>query len=134
MRPVLAPQLSEFCIQLTTIIQQDVDVAAPFPEVLAAFHRWAEQFAPYKLASWGEYDRRQIASDCELHKIVNPFASSLHVNVKGLFAEAYQLRRQEGLGQAIRRLGLTRKGIAHRGIDDARNIVRILQAGLGTLL
>jgi len=128
--PGLAPRLSDFCTQLTSIRQSDVDSAPSFPEAIVAFRRWAEPFSPYALASWGDYDRRQVAADCRLHKMANPFESVPHVNLKALFAAAHCLKKKDGLGQALRRLGIAREGTAHRGIDDARNIVRILQAGL----
>jgi inhibitor of KinA sporulation pathway (predicted exonuclease) len=32
-----------------------------------------------------------------------------------------------GIGAALGRLGIERAGTAHRGIDDARNIARILR-------
>src|SRR5690606_29582969 len=39
-RPVHHPQLSEFCTELTTIRQRDVDDAPPFLQVLAAHQAW----------------------------------------------------------------------------------------------
>ncbi len=36
-----------------------------------------------------------------------------------------------GVGQALRRVGLRFEGTPHRGIDDARNIVRLLPYALG---
>ena len=37
------------------------------------------------------------------------------------------------MGQALRRLGLRFEGPPHRGIDDARNIVRLLPYALGRM-
>jgi 3'-5' exoribonuclease 1 len=39
-RPVVEPTLSDFCLQLTSIRQKQVDFAATFREVFPAFLNW----------------------------------------------------------------------------------------------
>lgn len=129
-RPFLAPKISEFCTELTTIRQADVDAAPGFPEALAAFHRWSASEGDFILAAWGNYDGAQIARDCAKHGIDNPFESVSYVNIKTTFAKHLGLSRSMGLGGALRRLGLRQEGTAHRAIDDARSVVRILQSGV----
>lgn len=129
-RPFLAPKISEFCTELTTIRQADVDAAPGFPEALAAFHRWSASEGDFILAAWGNYDGAQIARDCAKHGIDNPFESISYVNIKTTFAKHLGLSRSMGLGGALRKLGLRQEGTAHRAIDDARSVVRILQSGV----
>ena len=75
--------------------------------------------------SWGEYDHRQFERDCKLHDVAWPFGDR-HVNLKKLYIERFSLKRGEGFGHALGKHNLTFEGRPHRGIDDARNIVRML--------
>ena len=124
-RPVLHPTLSDFCTELTTIRQEQVDVAAPFPSVINDFQKWiGVGTKSHILGSWGYYDRKQLEKDCKLHEISCEWLDP-HFSVKHQFAKLAQLRRPCGLGQALDKEGLTFEGTPHRGIDDAKNIARI---------
>jgi len=123
-RPVRHPVLTEFCTALTSITQQQVDTAMGFPDVLARLIQWATAYPNHLFSSWGEYDRKQLARDCSFHRVRYPFKD--HVNLKRLFAKAMGLRKPDGMAPALRRVGLPLQGTHHRGIDDARNIVRLL--------
>ena len=133
-RPFMAPNLSEFCTELTTIQQSDVDPAPAFPGALEVFCRWAAEGGDFTLAAWGNYDGAQIARDCKKHGIDNPFQSVPYVNVKVTFAKHLKLSRSMGLGRALKKVGLQQEGIAHRAIDDARSVVRILRSGVAQAL
>lgn len=122
-RPILMPALSPFCKELTQVRQSDVDAAPLFPEALRAWCEWAADHSPWVLASWGLYDRKQLAHDCGLHGVDYPFAG--HVNIKAAFAKA-RGTRPCGMAQALHQVGLPLVGTHHRGIDDARNIARLL--------
>lgn len=130
-RPVVQTQLSDFCTELTTISQSDVDAAETFPEVLAKFIAWIGP-DEYRLCSWGDYDRNQFDKDCTRHGIHLPerFVSH-HVNVKRQFSLRRNVRRC-GVAKALTLLDMPFEGTHHRGIDDARNIARIYQAIMAT--
>ena len=129
-RPFMAPKLSPFCTELTTIRQGDVDDAPAFPEALGTFYRWAAAEGDFVLAAWGDYDGNQLGRDCGKHGIDNPFESVPYLNIKRPFARHLKLSRGMGLGRALRKLGLKPEGTPHRAIDDARSVVRILRAGV----
>lgn len=59
-RPVRNHRLTRFCTQLTSIRQEDVDQAADFPTVLAAFREWIYRHDVVAWGSWGDYDYRQF--------------------------------------------------------------------------
>lgn len=126
-RPILHPDLTPFCKQLTTIAQADVDAAPTFPIAaarLAAFGRGA------LFCSWGNYDRNQLAADARRHGIEPPLGPA-HCNLKEAFARARGSRRGLGTYSAMRSIGIEPSGTHHRGIDDARNIARMLPFVLG---
>jgi 3'-5' exoribonuclease 1 len=122
-RPRLRPVLSDFCKALTTIRQEDVDQAPGFPQALAAFRTFAGSFAPFTLAAWGNYDRNQLRRDCKLHSVAYPFGP--YVNLKQAFSRI-KGGPPCGMAEALRAAGLPLVGTHHRGIDDVRNIARLL--------
>lgn len=124
-RPQRHPRLTDFCRELTSIAQSDVDAAPPFPEVLKKFVDWAAGFAEPLFCSWGDYDRKQLQRDCAFHNVAYPRELG-HLNLKNRFAERTGIRRRLGLAEALKRSGLQFSGTHHRGIDDARNIARLL--------
>jgi 3'-5' exoribonuclease 1 len=125
-RPVRHPRLTAFCTDLTGIRQDMLADAPPFPEALGSFKQWMNQFEDALFCSWGDYDRYQFIQDCEYHEIAYPFRSG-HLNVKAEFARAMNLGKKLGIAQALGRLGLNLEGAHHRGLDDARNIARIVR-------
>jgi inhibitor of KinA sporulation pathway (predicted exonuclease) len=129
-KPVRHPVLTPFCTDLTSIRQQDVDGAPTFPECVETFKRWLYRYPEFAFCSWGDYDRNQLQQDCDFHRLPNP-VSAPHRNVKQLFSEHQSLTKKYGLAGAIEKAGLTFAGTHHRGIDDARNIARLLPYAFG---
>nr|MBN2278204.1 exonuclease domain-containing protein [candidate division Zixibacteria bacterium] len=123
-RPVRNPILSEFCKNLTSISQGDVNNAEPFPVVFPGFLEWAGDRNNYTFASWSGYDKWQFENDCLYHKIEYPFTT--HFDIKKYFARAHNNQKM-GLGRAVKKSGLEFEGTHHRGIDDARNIWYVLK-------
>ncbi len=125
-KPIIHPQLTDFCTELTTIKQQDVDVAPTFPEVISRLKKWMLSFDNYTFCSWGNYDKNQFIQDCKFHQIPYPF-TSVHRNIKQEFSEYLGVSRKFGMAQALQYLGMELQGTHHRGIDDARNIATIFK-------
>lgn len=122
-RPRRHPRLTEFCTQLTTITQAQVDAAPRFPQALHAMQRF-HHGVPALLCSWGRYDWNQLQRDARYHRQRVPYTR--HFNIKDKFSAALETKRRFGVGAALRRVGLRFAGTPHRGIDDARNIARLL--------
>ena len=126
-RPVVRPQLTPFCRQLTNIQQADVDGAELFPTVAARLASFAQRHqAPGATwGSWGQFDAKQLSRDCARHGIANPLASFEHINLKRRFAKARKIK-EVGMARALQMVGLPLDGAHHRGLDDARNIAKLL--------
>lgn len=129
-RPVRHPRLTAFCTKLTSIQQADVDHAPEFKEAIATFKAWLYQYSDFVFCSWGDYDLKQLLQDCDFHKVPYPISAS-HFNVKRLLTERQGLAKKPGLGQAVQLAGLEFSGTHHRGIDDARNIARLVPYAFG---
>lgn len=126
-RPVVHPRLTAFCTELTTITQDDVDGAPLFSAAAAELSAFGRDSV---FCSWGAYDRVQLGRDAQRCGIAHPLPGR-HLNLKELFARAAGDRKSVGNGRALGRVGLERTGTHHRGIDDARNIARLLPYALG---
>ncbi|PWB29697.1 exonuclease [Pseudomonas sp. SDI] len=127
-RPRRRPQLTPFCRELTHISQHNIDTAAPFAEVWAQFERWLGHHRTRLEGwlSWGDYDRKQLLQEWQLHQIDSLLASVSHINLKQRFAKARHLQRPLGLNSALQLAGLQFSGQQHRALEDARNTARLL--------
>lgn len=126
-RPVVCPQLTPFCRQLTGMRQADVDGAEVFPVVATRLTSFAQLHpaAGATWGSWGQFDAKQLVRDCERHGIQHPLAAFEHVNLKRRFAKARKIK-EVGMARALQMVGLPLEGTHHRGLDDARNIAKLL--------
>jgi 3'-5' exoribonuclease 1 len=126
-KPSRHPILTDFCIQLTSITQAQVDTAPTFPGAIDLWQPWLKQFDRTIFGSWGEYDRKQLQQDSKHHRIDLPDpVSSNHVNLKEIFSQAQGLNQRYGMVQALNLSHIELTGTHHRGIDDARNISKLL--------
>lgn len=128
-RPVRHPVLTPFCRQLTSITQAQVDAAPGFVDAIGALERFIVRHAqggpPALFCSWGNYDKGQFGSDARHHGVKLPFGRD-HLNLKQAFSDAMGSRKRFGMARALRRVGIPLQGTHHRGIDDARNIAKLL--------
>jgi inhibitor of KinA sporulation pathway (predicted exonuclease) len=107
----------------------DAATFAAFPEAIAGlrvFLRGRE----VQFCSWGNYDRNQLRRDASRHGVALPLGDR-HLDLKRSFRVHSGGAQKLGVGQALARVGLRFEGTAHRGIDDARNIARLLPYALG---
>jgi inhibitor of KinA sporulation pathway (predicted exonuclease) len=132
-RPIRNPILTDFCKDLTTITQEQVDTADMFPVVNEKFTEWVSQFESPSLNSWGRFDKTQLLKDCEFHGVdLTPLLRGYHINLSYIFQCKYgnhgkaRGRTKFGVYGALKHLGMDFEGTHHRGIDDARNISRIV--------
>lgn len=131
-RPVVHPNLSLFCRQLTSITQEDVNRARPFPEVIEEFIDWALiEEEDYILCSWGNFDRKMLAHDCKLHRL-NADWTERHANLKEHYRLMKRHKQAHGLKKAVEKEGIEFTGIHHRGISDAENLVKLFLKYLGS--
>lgn len=129
-KPVRNPILTEFCKTLTSIAQNQVDRAPTYPEASAMLKNWLSDYSNGVFCSWGDFDRKQFKKDSNFHQLPFPIAYP-HVNVKKVFAEIQGLPKRCGMDQALELARLPLEGTHHRGIDDAKNIAKLLPYILG---
>jgi inhibitor of KinA sporulation pathway (predicted exonuclease) len=131
-RPIMNPQLTEFCVRLLGIEQEIVDKAPTFEAAAWLLHQFVERYKTEESfwTSWGAYDNKQISRDSARHGITEPIGLQ-HQNAKRMFAKAQRIGKEVGMAKAceLTRLGL--EGTHHRALDDALNVARLLPWVLG---
>ncbi|WOD12954.1 3'-5' exonuclease [Pseudomonas sp. NyZ704] len=125
-RPTRNPILSEFCTALTGITQPMMDSAPAFPDAVEALNRWVQPIGPFIWCSWGNYDRLHISAQSAKCGVLPILLHHSHLNLKKAWRRTTGQRKSNGLVNALAFHGLTFEGSNHRGIDDARNAVRLL--------
>ncbi|HEY6877065.1 MAG TPA: 3'-5' exonuclease [Polyangiales bacterium] len=128
-RPVIHPVLTPFCTKLTSIVQEQVAGAPPFAEAIELLRSFIAG-REVLFCSWGDYDRAQFAREAGRAQVALPLGER-HFNIKQAFNQRIGDGKRRGVGQALSYAGLRFEGTAHRGIDDARNIARLLPYALG---
>jgi 3'-5' exoribonuclease 1 len=129
-RPQINPLLTDFCKQLTSIQQADVDGALTYQEVGEELRTFATRYPNAAWASWGDYDARQLQRDADFAACPSLLEGLPHFNARKWHAGLYD-DRPKSLKQTVESLGLEWQGTYHRGIDDANNVASIIKEMLG---
>jgi len=128
-KPIRRPILTPFCTTLTSITQADVDAAPGFTEAIKLLQQFLDARQP-RFCSWGAFDWYQLSRDARMHGVKLPLRSDA-LNLKQAFSVGLSTKKRFGMKAALRRVGLPLDGTHHRGIDDARNITKLLPWCLG---
>ncbi|WP_025663030.1 3'-5' exonuclease [Aquimarina megaterium] len=118
-------EVSPFCTELTTITQELVDQEGVSFETACEMLRTQYKGHEYTWASYGQYDLNMMKKQCANREMKYPLSQN-HINVKALFSETKGLRRKVGMKGALGILKIPLEGTHHRGVDDAKNIAKIL--------
>jgi inhibitor of KinA sporulation pathway (predicted exonuclease) len=128
-RPIAHATLSPFCVQLTSITQEQVDASPTFPGAWAAFRDWLAADDELVMASWSAYDDHLFRRQALEHE--QPPPPWVHLDIKAEFGRwvfgQQGSRKRFRLSAALAHTGLEVEGTAHRAIDDARNTATLLR-------
>ncbi|KAF0299241.1 ERI1 exoribonuclease 3 [Amphibalanus amphitrite] len=130
-RPVHHPTLTSFCTELTGITQETVDESETFPAVLAAFDQWHAAHVPAGaralFVTYGDWDlKTMLPSQCRLSGAAVPAYMNAWCNTKHLVADVTG-SYPRAMDKLMQELNLPLLGRHHSGIDDCRNIARIVE-------
>lgn len=118
--------ISDFCTELTTITPKMINEDGISYREACAILRKEYNSNSRAWASFGAYDAKQFQRQSTALNIGYPFGPS-HINVKTLFALKRKLGHEQGMAGALAILGIPLEGTHHRGVDDAKNIAKILR-------
>lgn len=129
-KPVRNPVLTPFCTSLTSITQTQVEQAPEYADAILLLQKWLSNYQNAVFGSWGDYDYNQFEEDSKFHKVPFPI-SYPHINLKKLFSNTQGLSELYGMAEALKLAAIKLEGTHHRGIDDAKNIAKLLPFILG---
>lgn len=126
-KPERHPVLSDFCISLTTITDQMLEKAPLFAEGLEQAMTWISQFGDdFAWCSWGMFDLHHLQQECHQKGISLELRSALHFNAKTIYSQSHPRLKRRGMKSALAHEGVVLCGTHHRGVDDARNMARLI--------
>lgn len=133
-RPTENTELTEFCRQLTGITQEQVDAAPTLPEVLQSFDEWmsekglvyTDHSQDFAFATHGPWDLRYfLHNECERKGFRKPAYFDKWCNIKRSYSRRYGMRAST-IPNMLSSQGMEFQGKLHSGIDDTRNIARLV--------
>jgi 3'-5' exoribonuclease 1 len=132
-KPVINPRLTEFCKRLTGITQEQVDAAPSLTAVITAYRAWLEETLPrgasFMFVTDGPSDMWTFMCEMAVKRDGISFPPEFFefIDIKKSFHFKKGIKRAK-LPKMMEVLGLKPEGSLHSGIDDARNIARVLIA------
>jgi len=119
-------KVSPFCTELTTLTQNLLDNEGIMLEDAFDILRAEYDSENLTWASYGNYDLNMLQDQARRFYVDYPLGDD-HINVKTLFGQIHPtVRKSVGMQRALNELGFKLDGTHHRGVDDARNIAKIL--------
>ncbi len=137
-RPTEKPKLSEYCINLTGITQEQVEKGALIADVIKDFLLWIKETIKEKqlilpktnkenlagncaLMTWTNWDFLiQLRNECGRKNIRRPSFFNNWIDLKEIYLERYAQKDQFSFGDALAQSNLEFVGRPHNGLDDAR--------------
>lgn len=130
--PTANPVLTPFCTELTGITQDMVSGKPILQTVLQDFDRWMQgegllgPGVSVCFVTCGDWDlKTMLPQQCKAFKLHHPHYMKKWMNIKFAFSDVMG-HRLRGMPEMLAALGLNLRGRHHSGIDDSRNIARIL--------
>lgn len=131
-QPTAHPVLSQFCTELTGITQAMVTGKPDLTTVLADFHQWMntngllDDGVSFAFVTCGDWDlKTMLPSQCKYFHINIPSYFRSWINIKRVFTKLTG-QKAVGMPSMLSHFKLTLDGRHHSGIDDTKNIAKIL--------
>eukprot|EP01122_Echinamoeba_exundans_P001802 TRINITY_DN11790_c0_g1_i1.p1 TRINITY_DN11790_c0_g1~~TRINITY_DN11790_c0_g1_i1.p1 ORF type:complete len:219 (-),score=35.71 TRINITY_DN11790_c0_g1_i1:115-771(-) len=128
------PKLHPETTKITGITQAQVDSGLAFPDALKAYHSWLEtngvvpSTTKLAFATCGDWDLgKMLPLQCAKHNVERPSYFGKWINIKNVFDKFYNRKKPvSGMAAMLNILEMQLVGHHHSGIDDCRNLARIV--------
>ena len=131
-QPTAHPQLTPFCTELTGITQDKVEGQPTLAETLENFHAWykdnglLDPSVSSSFVTCGDWDLKiMLPQQCRHFNLLRRPYFHQWVNIKRVFQRVTG-EKPKGMLFMLNHFGLELEGRHHSGIDDSRNITRVL--------
>ncbi|KAL9644645.1 hypothetical protein ABK040_015384 [Willaertia magna] len=131
------PKLNQICMDVTGITQEMVDNGIDFEKAAIEHTKWLEKHlgepvndTNVLMATCGDWDlKTMLPHQLKFEPQVKPFVKS-HLNqwcnVKDVYGIFYNVKKVSGMLTMLNGLNLKLEGHHHSGIDDCKNIARVV--------
>jgi inhibitor of KinA sporulation pathway (predicted exonuclease) len=129
-RPTEEPKLADFCSELTGIDQETVSKAESLDVIIRKFQTFLikNHITSFTVCADGPWDfEKFLYPECIRKGITYPAWGEKWLDVRKRFAEFFLLEKWIGVNEMLNYLEFDFEGRPHSGIDDARNIARIVK-------
>ena len=130
--PMAHPNLTPFCTSLTGITQDMLEGQPTLPDILRNFHSWLETngllhpSVSFAFVTCGDWDlKTMLPSQCKHFNIPIPNYFRRWINIKVVFKNLTGCKAK-GMLAMLNHFKLSLDGRHHSGIDDSKNIAKIL--------
>ncbi|XP_074866298.1 ERI1 exoribonuclease 2 isoform X2 [Carettochelys insculpta] len=144
-QPQEHPILSEFCIELTGIKQNQVDEGVPLNICLSQFSKWIQKIQKEKkiifnsdvsshsvseaklctFVTWSDWDLGVcLLYECKRKQLRKPEILNSWIDLRATY-KLFYIRKPKGLNGALQDLGIEFAGREHSGLDDSRNTAHL---------
>ena len=125
-KPTIEPILSDFCKELTTITQEQVDGGVTLEQALRLHGEFMDKYHDSMFLSCGDWDlKTMLPLDLGQKGLVASNMYKKWINIKEGFVKMYSLKKRCGMMEMLEIAEVAHQGVHHRGIDDCVNIANI---------
>jgi inhibitor of KinA sporulation pathway (predicted exonuclease) len=130
-KPTAHPNVFPFTTQLTGVTQADVDGGVEIDEAMSLADAFIAKYNDDEMralvVTCGHWDlRTALFDECRFKRFAVPRSLKQWCNVKLIFQQHYKLPKPLGMDGMLQHLKMELIGRHHSGIDDARNIARLV--------
>jgi ERI1 exoribonuclease 3 len=130
-RPTVYPILTDFCTDLTGIEQHQVEAGILIDDALKRLHEFLEVNnileSRFVFMSCGDWDLLTcLTNECRYKGIKYNDYLCKWINVKTVYQKYTRKNKVGGMKSMLKKLDITLEGRHHSGIDDSRNIAKIV--------
>ena len=132
--PTIHPKLNPVCTEITGITQEMVDGQPTLPQVLEMLDKWMrdekllDKGVTTCFVTCGNWDLNTcLPIQCKYQNLNYPDYLRRWINIKDAFERITgKSRKRNGMAGMLKELDLKLEGRHHSGIDDSKNIAKIL--------
>lgn len=133
-QPTIHPKLNPICTEITGITQEMVNGQPTLPRVLEMLDKWMrdekllDKGVTTCFVTCGDWDLKTcLPIQCKYQKIGYPDYLRRWINIKDSYERITgKSRKCNGMARMLKELDLKLDGRHHSGIDDSKNIAKIL--------
>lgn len=130
-RPLINPELTEYCIRLTGLHQSQVNAGKKCNKAFGDVLELCNRYSVDKIFSYGTADKQVITINAKGYKKINESVGNIYavksklVDVEKTIVKAIGAKGTPGLQKVVARLGIKKKGQIHDAMDDAMYLYKI---------